>query len=325
MDTMHLTPGGEDDASRPTEQFWYGSPGHGPAPGPIPPGYGAAPAPHAYGPGGGPVPGGSPGHGQGPGYGGAAGHGQGPWYGGGPVPGNAPSGGSPRGRRKALLWGAGTALAALLAAGGIIAGVSVSGRASSPGMAPSALAGSAAPAGPAGQAAVLNAALNSAGSSTAPSYLDSSGAIAAVPGDALRRCLRARAASLAAGRPRLARGIRRACRPALRRLLLRRLALRGVEGQFTFRTASGLRTLAFERGTIESVSGQEFVLRAADGTTWTWHLTASTVLRENGEKTSSGALAAGEQAWAGGPVVQGARDARLVVIRPPGGSAPAGS
>ncbi len=104
--------------------------------------------------------------------------------------------------------------------------------------------------------------------------------------------------------------------------MLRALALRGVHGEFTFRTRNGFKTLAFERGTIQSVSGgQDIVVRAPDGTMWTWDLTPSTVVRESGQQTSTGALAAGEQVWAGGPVVSGARDARLIVVRPQSGSA----
>lgn len=262
-----------------------------------------------------------------------------------PVPGSAGlRQHDPRGRRPAWRWTAGIAAAVLLAGGGAIAGVSLAGNSS-----PAALSSSASPAsggpssagpapadaaaggpgttGPTGQAAVLNAALNSASSPSAPSYLDSSGNVASLTaaggtagaaGAAVtrhaRRCLRARAAARIAGRPRLARAIRAACRHPV----LRRLALRGVHGEFTFRTkGNGFKTIAFERGTIESVSsGSDIVVRAKDGTTWTWELVSSTVVRENGGKTSRSALAAGGQVWTAGPVVKGARDARLVVIRP---------
>jgi len=336
MDDTFLPPGGDERANHPTEQFWSGQaagPGHDGA---------------GYGRPGYPDPGhGAPGDG---GYGAAAGPGYGQ---------QRPGAGSQqpgleehysRDRRRALHWSAGLAVVALLAGGGAIVGVSLAGNqapASSPAsaVAPAAASSPAAgAAGPApavaaatGQAAVLNAALSSAGSPAAPAYLDSSGAVA-VPAAAAAgtsgpaqptaaaaaaRCLRARAAARAAGRPGVARGIRRAClHPALRAL-----ALRGVHGEFTFRTKNGFKTLAFERGTIQSVSsGQDIVVRAPDGTTWTWDLTSSTVVRESGQKTSAGALAAGEQVWTGGPVVSGAMDARLIVIRPPSGSAtPSGS
>ncbi|MGE5136314.1 MAG: hypothetical protein ACM32E_25795 [Gemmatimonadota bacterium] len=313
MDDTIPPPGGDERANQPTEQFWPGqaaAPGHDGA---------------AYGGPGYPGPGyGEPGHGS---YGAAAdpGYGQ-QWPGAGYPQQPGLEEHYPRDRRRALHWSAGLALVAVLAGGGAIAGVS--------------LAGHQAPAPAAtGQAAVLNAALNAAGTPAAPAYLDSAGVVA-VPAAAAAgtggpahpaaaaaaaRCLRARAAARAAGRPGVARAIRRAClRPALRAL-----ALRGVHGEFTFRTKNGFRTLAFERGNIQSVSsGQDIVVRAPDGTTWTWDLTASTVVRQSGQQTSTGALAAGEQVWAGGPVVSGAMDARLIVIRPPSGSAapsPSGS
>jgi hypothetical protein len=94
---------------------------------------------------------------------------------------------------------------------------------------------------------------------------------------------------------------------------LRRLG--GIYGQYTYETKSGPRTLAFERGTITSVANGDVVVRAADGTTWVWVLTGTSVVRENGVKEPESALAPGETVFAGGPVTSGARDARLIVIR----------
>ena len=101
----------------------------------------------------------------------------------------------------------------------------------------------------------------------------------------------------------------------------------GVDGTATFHNKTGFHTLSFERGIIQSVSGSDVVIKAADGTTWTWHVVSDTVVRKSGAKTTTSALSAGETVFAGGPVVSGARDARLIIIRPPGsGSAnPTGS
>jgi hypothetical protein len=92
--------------------------------------------------------------------------------------------------------------------------------------------------------------------------------------------------------------------------------LGGVEGNVTFRNKKGFHTLSFERGTIQSVNGSDVVIKSPDGTTWTWKIVSDTVVRRNGGKTTASALSAGEQAFAGGPVVSGARDARLIIIRP---------
>ena len=126
----------------------------------------------------------------------------------------------------------------------------------------------------------------------------------------------ARAARAAAG-PR--------CR-GLRHRVVRVALLRGIDGQFTFRGKGGtVRTLAFERGIVQSVSGSDVVDRAADGTTWTWDLVSNTVVRENGARTSQSALATVEPVWVGGPVLSGVKDARLVVIKPPSGASASSS
>ena len=115
----------------------------------------------------------------------------------------------------------------------------------------------------------------------------------------------------------------RADSPARVRWALGRLRhLGGVDGTATFHNKTGFHTLSFERGTIQSVSGSDVVIKAADGTTWTWHVVSDTVVRKNGAKATTSALSAGETVFAGGPVVSGARDARVIIIRPPG---PAGS
>jgi hypothetical protein len=135
--------------------------------------------------------------------------------------------------------------------------------------------------GPTGQAAVLNTALTTANTPAAP---------AASPATRQRHL-----------------------RDALARL--RRLG--GIDGQFTFETKAGPKTLAFERGTVASVSGGDVVIRAKDGTTWSWTLVSDSVVRQNGAKTTAGALAAGDLVFVGGPVASGAHDARLIVIRNP--------
>jgi hypothetical protein len=102
--------------------------------------------------------------------------------------------------------------------------------------------------------------------------------------------------------------------------------LGGVHGEFTFHNKTGFHTLAFERGAIQSVNGSDVVVRAPDGTSWTWVIVSNTVVREHGSKTTTSALATGDLVFAGGPVVNGAMDARLIVIRPSGsGSSGSGS
>ncbi len=57
------------------------------------------------------------------------------------------------------------------------------------------------------------------------------------------------------------------------------------------------------------------MVRAPNGATSTWLIVSDTVVRHNGTKTTTGALATGQTVFAGGPIVNGARDARVIVIR----------
>jgi ABC-type transport system substrate-binding protein len=219
--------------------------------------------------------------------------------------------------RHVIRWAAGVSAVAVLAGGG--AALASGG-------------GSASPA-PTSRASALDAVLSSAdaptsaelaaaspaGATTSPATTSpaTTSPAAAGPGaaGAARRCARAAAALKGSGHPRLARRAAVACRGRLGRL---RLLIRGEHGQVTVRAKGGTtRTLAFERGKVTAVSGTAVTVAAADGTTWTWHLVADSVVRQGGQKVSASSLAAGQQVFAGGPVVSGADDARLIVIRPP--------
>jgi hypothetical protein len=175
-----------------------------------------------------------------------------------------------------------------LVAGGVAAAVLVGGAAFGAVTMLSDSPASAGTGGPTGQAAVLNDALTTAttsGTSTSGSSTSASATTTQV----------------------------KHVRWALGRLR----GLGGIDGQFTFETKTGPKTLAFERGTIQSVSGQDVVVKAKDGTTWNWTLVSDSVVRQDGTKATSSALAAGELVFVGGPVVSGTHDARLIVIRNP--------
>jgi hypothetical protein len=246
-------------------------------------------------------------------------------------------------RHKARRWTVGIALAALLAGGGVIAGISLASTtlsaapAASTGTSGSAAGstggGAAAAQGgggaPAGQAALLDATLNAAGAPDASVTTSAAGTPAAggpATAPAVRRCAQlartARAARLT-GHPRLSGAARAAtarCR-FIRRRIARFFLLHGVDGQFSFKAADGtVRTLAYVRGVIESVnSGTSIVVQAADGSSWAWQLVSTTVVRDSTGKISESSLAAGQQVWVGGPVTGGVKDARLIFVRPPGG------
>jgi hypothetical protein len=292
MDNMYEPPGGEPtEGSHPTEQFW----------------------PMSQGPGVNHGPGNSNPGDQDPRYQGPQG---GPGYG-------------PR-RRNPLHWTVGLVAAAALGAGGIVAGVSLAGH-SSPAASPAAASSAA---GPGSQAAALNTALNSADASSALTLTSSSSGASASGGSTAvsHPCvtaLKTARADRKAGRLTAARAALRAagarCR-TLRHRLFRVALRRGIDGQFTFRGQGGtIRTVAFQRGIVQSVSGSSVIVHAADGTTWTWDLVSNSVVRESGKKTTTSALATGEPVWVGGPVISGAKDARLVIVKPPSGSSSSSS
>ena len=181
--------------------------------------------------------------------------------------------------------------AILVVAGAVIAGggFAVAEAVAGPGHGAGAGTASIPASGPAGQAALLNGVLADATSASSAA----TGA-ATRPGDA----------ALALHR--------------IRRALVRLRLLGGMYGQYTFETKKGPRTLAFERGTVISVAGADVTVRAKDGTTLTWVLTSTSVVRENGARAAASALRAGQSVFAAGPVSGATRDARLIVIRAAG-------
>jgi hypothetical protein len=222
----------------------------------------------------------------------------------GPVGGQPGAGGRPGRRRHVIRWAAGAAAVAVLAGGGAALAAS---------------SGSARPA-PASQASALDALLSSAGAPATADQAAASPAAAttppAAPGPATpaHPCAKGAAALRGAGHPRLARRAAAVCRGRLGRL---RLLIRGEHGEVTYRAKDGTsKTLAFERGKVTAVRGTAVTVAAADGTTWTWHLVSDSVVRQGRQKVSASGLAAGQRVFAGGPVVNGADDARLIVIAP---------
>ena len=176
-----------------------------------------------------------------------------------------------------------------LVAGGVAAAVLVGGAAFGAVTMLSNSPAAAATGGPTGQAAVLNDALTTATTPTTTAS-GSGGATASSTATQTRH---------------------------VRDALVRLRRLGGMDGQFTFETKTGPKTLAFERGTIQSVSGKDVVVKAKDGTTWNWTLVSDSVVRQDGTKATSSSLSAGELVFVGGPVVSGSHDARLIVIRNP--------
>jgi hypothetical protein len=118
--------------------------------------------------------------------------------------------------------------------------------------------------------------------------------------------------------PCAAKATRQAAAKCLRVPVAQRLLGHTLHAQLTVKTKTGYSTVAFERGTIASVSGSTLTVKAADGTTWTWHLLKGSVLRENGGKLAASKLAAGEKILAVGPVAHGNNYVKMARVQPAG-------
>jgi len=89
-------------------------------------------------------------------------------------------------------------------------------------------------------------------------------------------------------------------------------------GEVTYHGKDGTKTLAFERGTVTSAGG-DLVVKAANGTTWTWTYASDTTVRQAGQKAkaSRSDLASGQRVLVAGQVTSGKRDARVVIVAKP--------
>ena len=85
-------------------------------------------------------------------------------------------------------------------------------------------------------------------------------------------------------------------------------------GQASFRGKDNTtRTYAYERGTVTADNGA-LVVKAANGTSWSWQYESATVVRKGGTKVSQSDLSAGEHVLVAGPVTSGNREARVIFI-----------
>jgi len=155
-----------------------------------------------------------------------------------------------------------------------------------------------------------SAAVSPASSTTPAASTTSTPQASTSPSPRASRCATIVRAALNSDHDRLAHLLRALCRSPLMRVAL----VGGEHGTVTFGGKAGPRTVAFERGTVMSDTGSAITVTAADGTTWTWEITSSTVVRQAGSKVAANAISAGEKVFVGGTVVNGANDARLIRI-----------
>lgn len=155
-----------------------------------------------------------------------------------------------------------------------------------------------------------SAATNSSPGSTPVAVAASTGARAAGTGSRAIRCAALVEKATASKHHAVAARLRLLCGRPLLRLAL----IGGEHGQVTFKGKKGQVTDLFERGTVQQVAGTHVSITAADGTTWTWVITGSTVVHRSGSKVPASDIGTGDKVFAAGTVVNGANDARLVRI-----------
>jgi len=149
-----------------------------------------------------------------------------------------------------------------------------------------------------------------ASASTATSPSAGSRAAGTPAGAAAAKCAKIAAKLRESGHQALAMHLHAFCANPLVRLAL----VGGEYGQVTLKGKTSPKTIAFERGTVESVSGSAVSVEAPDGTTWTWDLTASTSVHSAGGGTAQAKLAKGDRVLVLGELASGARDARLIRV-----------
>jgi hypothetical protein len=90
--------------------------------------------------------------------------------------------------------------------------------------------------------------------------------------------------------------------------------LRGVHGTATVRAKGGFAQIAWQRGQVTAVSGNNLTVRSADGTTWQWVTGSDTKVRKNAAKASVSQLSANDRIFVIGTVSGSTRTVRAAVV-----------
>ncbi len=161
-----------------------------------------------------------------------------------------------------------------------------------------------------GSGAAIGIALTGGASASTGGSASAASSAAGAPSAIAAKCAKVAAELRDSGHTAAAKRLHAFCTTPLVRLML----VGGEYGQVTFNGKTGPRTIAFERGTVESVAGSAITVKAPDGTEFTWDLTASTIVRAAGQGTVQAKPADGDRVLVGGELANGVRDARLIRI-----------
>lgn len=101
----------------------------------------------------------------------------------------------------------------------------------------------------------------------------------------------------------------------VRHPLRARRFFRGVHGTATVRIKDGgFAQVAWQRGQVTAVSGNNLTVRSADGTTWQWVANGDSKVRRHGDKASVSQLAANDWVFVIGTVDGSTRTIRAAVV-----------
>jgi Domain of unknown function (DUF5666) len=104
--------------------------------------------------------------------------------------------------------------------------------------------------------------------------------------------------------------------PKLRKLAIRKLALRGkVEhGQVTVETKTGDKTIDVQRGAITAITATTMTVKSTDGYTLTWTISGPLTVIEHHTSIQPGALKTGDTVGVAGTQTGATATAKLVVV-----------
>jgi len=104
--------------------------------------------------------------------------------------------------------------------------------------------------------------------------------------------------------------------PRLRRLAIRRMALRGhVEhGQVTVQTKKGDQTLDVQRGTVTAINSTTMTVKSTDGFSWTWNVSGQMTVIQHRTSITPSAITTGETVGVAGTQSGSTPTAKLIVV-----------
>ena len=105
--------------------------------------------------------------------------------------------------------------------------------------------------------------------------------------------------------------------PEVRRKAIRKyLRKNTLHGEVAVQTASGVKTIVVQRGSVTAVGSDSVTVRSTDGFSLTWVFGDKLTVVQAKQKVAASALKTGEQIGVAGVKNGGATEARLIAVKP---------